>query len=213
MPLNPPQAYRKTEFTHRSGTAANRPAAGDVLAGTLYFATDTGAISRSDGVATWTSFGSSGSPWVLQATSTPTGVSSVDFTGLVGYADIRVIVSGITFGVASRPTLRVSTDNGASYFSTGGDYVSISGAGGPTNASEIEFMDTNLTTSRNGEILLEGCNVLGAPKVSRANFFSSDNFNMRFAINATIIANDVDAVRVLATQNFTGGTIYVLGRR
>ena len=55
MPLFPPQEYRKTEYTHRRGTAAARPAAADVLPGTLYFSTDTGVIERSTGSA-WESY-------------------------------------------------------------------------------------------------------------------------------------------------------------
>lgn len=59
MALNPPQDFRKTEFTHRSGLAAARPAASDVLVGTLYFSTDTGTIERSNG-AIWSAFGGDG---------------------------------------------------------------------------------------------------------------------------------------------------------
>jgi hypothetical protein len=55
MSLNPPQDYRKTEFTHRSGLSSDRPAASDVLVGTLYFSTDTLALERSNGT-TWDTF-------------------------------------------------------------------------------------------------------------------------------------------------------------
>ena len=50
-----PASYRKTEFTHRSGLAADRPDAADVLVGTLYFSTDTLALERSNGT-TWDTF-------------------------------------------------------------------------------------------------------------------------------------------------------------
>lgn len=50
MPLNPPQDYRKTEFTHRIGLASARPSATDVLIGTLYFSSDTFILERSNGV-------------------------------------------------------------------------------------------------------------------------------------------------------------------
>lgn len=53
-----PQAYRKTEFTHRIGLAADKPAASDVLVGTLYFSTDTEVIERSNGI-TWDSYSGS----------------------------------------------------------------------------------------------------------------------------------------------------------
>lgn len=54
MPLSPAN-YRKTAFTHRRGTAAARPAATDVLAGTIYFSSDTGIIERSTGIV-WESY-------------------------------------------------------------------------------------------------------------------------------------------------------------
>jgi hypothetical protein len=57
MSLNPPQDYRKTEFTHRAGLAADKPLATDVLPGTLYFSTDTGSLERSDG-STWSAYSS-----------------------------------------------------------------------------------------------------------------------------------------------------------
>lgn len=52
MPLFPPQYFRKTKSTHRIGTLAARPAAADVLEGTIYFASDTLVLYRSNG-ATW----------------------------------------------------------------------------------------------------------------------------------------------------------------
>lgn len=59
MPLNPPQGYRKTAFTHRRGTRAAQPLATDVLNGTLYFVTDEGVLERSNGTI-WESYGGSG---------------------------------------------------------------------------------------------------------------------------------------------------------
>jgi collagen triple helix repeat protein len=62
MALIPPQGFRKTEGIHRRGLAADRPAAADVLVGTLYFSTDTNSLDRSDG-STWSTYsGSGGSP-------------------------------------------------------------------------------------------------------------------------------------------------------
>lgn len=59
MPLNPPQGYRKTEYTHRRGLAADRPAAADVLKGTIYFSSDTLVLERSNGT-TWESYSGAG---------------------------------------------------------------------------------------------------------------------------------------------------------
>lgn len=59
MSLNPPQAYRKTEYTHRIGLDADKPAATDVLVGTLYFSTDTLILERSNGIS-WDSYSPAG---------------------------------------------------------------------------------------------------------------------------------------------------------
>jgi len=59
MSLNPPQDYRKTTYTHRIGLSANKPAANNVLPGTLYFSTDLVILERSDGT-TWVAYAPSG---------------------------------------------------------------------------------------------------------------------------------------------------------
>lgn len=55
MSLNPPQNFRKTAGEHRRGLAANRPAAANVLVGTIYFSTDTFNMERSNGTI-WESY-------------------------------------------------------------------------------------------------------------------------------------------------------------
>ncbi len=117
MPLNPPQAYRKTAYTHRRGTAAARPAAADVLPGTLYFATDTFVITRSTGVV-WESYSNAVVPTFT--------TGSVIFAGAAGElaqdnanlfwddtnnrlgigtaapgAPLEILVTGITTGLTS----------------------------------------------------------------------------------------------------------------
>jgi len=79
MTLFPPQDFRSTEQTHRQGLAANRPAAADVLVGTLYHSTDTNVVERSNGVA-WVAFSGGGSPGPTgPAGSTgPIGLDGID---------------------------------------------------------------------------------------------------------------------------------------
>jgi hypothetical protein len=75
MPLAPPQRFRKTEGIHRQGLAANRPAATDVLPGTLYFSTDTFTLERSDGT-TWSIYtGTGGGALTAHHTTHETGGS------------------------------------------------------------------------------------------------------------------------------------------
>jgi len=59
MPLFPPQKYRNVENIHRQGLAADRPAAANVLVGTLYFSTDTLTLERSNGTV-WTAYAGTG---------------------------------------------------------------------------------------------------------------------------------------------------------
>ena len=70
MPLLPAD-YRKTAQTHRRGTRADQPAATTVLAGTIYYVTDEGALERSTGAA-WESYSSSGVSRVVATGQTRT---------------------------------------------------------------------------------------------------------------------------------------------
>jgi len=54
-----PQSYRNVAQTHRVGLASQKPAANTVLAGTLYFSTDTGFLERSNAVS-WELYASTG---------------------------------------------------------------------------------------------------------------------------------------------------------
>jgi hypothetical protein len=85
MPLFPPQDYRNTANIHRRGLAANRPAAADVLPGTLYFSTDTLALERSDGTV-WATYSPSGSAGAQGAMGPmgPEGESYEDYSLIPG---------------------------------------------------------------------------------------------------------------------------------
>lgn len=152
-----------------------------------------------------------GSAWELVATQALSGAAQYDFNNLSQYTDIRVGFVGATFGSASEPRLRISTDNGATFLSASGDYVSVSGVGAPTNTTEFVFYTGTATAARSGQILIEGINIVNAPKWARATVFSQDNVLQRYAPTN----NAVSGVRLFnsAAVNFTGGTAYVYGRR
>src|SRR5262249_8568589 len=63
----------------------------------------------------WASAGGGGSAaWTLVTSSSPTSGTSVDFTGLSAYNELRVVCKDITLNVgADNLALRVSTDNGS----------------------------------------------------------------------------------------------------
>lgn len=105
MPLSPPQDYRKTRFTHRSGLAADKPAAADVLPGTLYFSTDTGAIERSNG-SSWAAYGNINQ--VISDTQTGSVNNWAPGSGIVNNTAVEwngasdAAVTGIAGGVSGR---------------------------------------------------------------------------------------------------------------
>lgn len=148
-------------------------------------------------------------PWVLTHTSSPSGVAQVDFTNLAGYSDIRVVLVGVTFGSGSACQLRVSTDNGATFLSASGDYVTVSGEGAIANATELRFYSTAATAARSSQLMIYGINV-AAPKWAQGIFFTTDSVGFRYMPTTS----QINAVRVLNSSavNFTGGTIYVFGR-
>lgn len=80
--------YRKTRKTQGYGLAAARPAATDVLPGTLYFSSDTFALERSNGT-TWDSYMPpiGGNTWINAAFNAGDYTSDVS-TWTVALADV-----------------------------------------------------------------------------------------------------------------------------
>jgi hypothetical protein len=181
---------------------------GNLPVGNLNSGTSASSSTFWRGDGTWAA--PAGAGWTLIATSTPTGVSSVDFTGLSVYTDIRIIVDGMTFGSAAKTQLRVSIDNGSTFKSASGDYKSMKADGTTVDGTEIDFYDTGATAARKGHILINAININGAPKIAMGigGAWNADGENLKY-INTT---SPITAIRVLASVNFTGGTIYVTGR-
>lgn len=149
---------------------------------------------------------SSGGYTVVQTGSLPAATTQ-DITGLSAYSDLVVLVVGVTFGSASKAQLRVSTDNGSTFKSASGDYKYLSGAGAETSATEIDFYDTTATAARTGIMVVNGINVGSAPKLAKCQFFNTDHGTV--LINVT---SQVNAIRILGSVAFTGGTYYVLAK-
>lgn len=84
-----PPDYRKIGSVHRIGLAADRPAASDVLVGTLYCSTDTATLERSNGT-TWESYAGSG------ATGPPGPTGPTGPTGATGATGPGVATGGAT---------------------------------------------------------------------------------------------------------------------
>lgn len=151
-----------------------------------------------------------GGGWSLAGTwAWSANVAQVDFTGLAGATDILVLCRGITLSLSGIAVLRVSVNNGVSFFATSGDYVSITAAGVESASTGLAMYDTSATAARSGGGIIHGANVTGAPRLMTSPMPVT---TQRMFVADT--ANDIDAIRVIPSGggDITGGSIYVFKR-
>ena len=153
-----------------------------------------------------------GSAWVLAGSNTSlSGVNHVDFTGLSAYSEIYVFVKGVTFGSADVVAVRVSSDNGLTFYSTNGDYVNVATSGAESNSTLSAGLWTpTATAARTGIADIQAFNLAQFHPVTYPNRTDAAGAPLGY-INQAVALN---AIRVLAAagNNFTGGAIYIFGR-
>lgn len=165
----------------------------------VYIAINTGAVLDWKRV---------GNDWKLAGSWTfSINVTEVDFTGLAGYNELMVIARGITVASSGQRQLLVSTDNGSTYRSTSGDYITTTTAGVESNAGSAAFHITASALARSGILRIPQAGLSGVPKsienpVSAAPILFIQS---TLPINALRINNS-------AAGNLTAGSIYVMGR-
>jgi hypothetical protein len=131
------------------GVAASRPAANAVAKGTIYSATDTGAITQSDGVSTWSTFA----------------------TISAGFSDPMTTRGDIIVRNASNVTARLGRGSAAQVLTSDGTDVAWSAAGGggaivmleqhtASTSATLDF--TTFISSTYDEYLFEAVNIIAA---------------------------------------------------
>lgn len=167
----------------------------------------------------WVTSSSAGA-WALAGTSwAATGVydqavdgaqANVSFLDLAGKTDIMVIMAATTLSVSGQEQLQVSTNNGSTWFTTSGDYISIDSAGVTTNTPGSRFVDTNHTAARHSTQIIWGANVTGIPKPMDLVPRGSGGKLVHFIASTS----PINAVRVNGSNggNVNGGKIYCLAR-
>lgn len=147
-----------------------------------------------------------GGAWTFIATNNiaaPT--ANLDYIDLDPYNEILVIIRNITASSSGTRQLLVSTDNGATFLTTSGDYRTISQAGVESNNTAIGFHLTPATTVKSGWAIISNFNVATYPKI-----VDPVLINEKIFIPTTSALN---AVRVLnSAGNMTAGDVYVFGR-
>ncbi|AZO38639.1 MAG: hypothetical protein EOS81_10615 [Mesorhizobium sp.] len=137
-----------------------------------------------------------------------TNVGNVDFTGLAGYNELMAVVRGITTSASGTLVLQVSTDNGSTFRSTSGDYVTIGATGAETNSIAAAGFNTgNLTSARSGYVWIPQAGLNGVVKPIH-------NFAAGVAAMFVQSTSPINALRIVNTAggNLTAGSAWVLGR-
>lgn len=143
--------------------------------------------------------------WALLATQAVAGAASYPFTGLAGYTEIMVVADSVTRSASVITALRVSTDNGATYLTSSGDYIAVDTNGVETNATSAAFHSTSTTSARSGQIIIRAFSNASGPKPT------SSSSSFPFYIIPTTTA--LNAVQVMVSSGtLDAGTIYVYGR-
>lgn len=148
-----------------------------------------------------------GGGWTLISTTTIAApAANIDFTGLGAYSDLLLIARGLTASLSGTRQAFVSTDNGATFFNTSGNYVFVASDGLETNVANAAITSAASAAARTLQMEIKG-NVTNTPKTIQnvgsvqPRIFIADN------------ANEIDAIRLNnSAGNLTGGTIYLLGR-
>jgi hypothetical protein len=156
-----------------------------------------------------TASGGGSGTWTLTTTPISSAVSSVDFTGLSG-TDFIIICRGVTQSASGVLISIVSTDGGANWYTTAGDYVALSTAGTETSsANGPAFFNTNTTSAKSGTVRMIGAGVNGVAKPMTCDVLTTET---RLFVGST---SPITGIRVKSSNgsaNLTGGTIYLLSR-
>lgn len=156
------------------------------------------------------------SAWSLVGTGqTATGVYdqavdgskvNIDFINLSAYNEIIVIARGLTCGTSSARQLLASVDNGSTFYTASGDYISIDGAGVETAQPKFAGHSTASTAARS--FIAHILNLKGVVKECQCQFTGTNQF---LFVAST---SDINALRINSggVNPITAGTVRVYGR-
>lgn len=154
-----------------------------------------------------------GGAWEIVGTWTySSAVSSVEFD-VTGYTDIIVTAQAVDPSGVARCALQVSSDAGATWFTTSGDYKYINNNGVTFNDVAIALYESYSNDPRSASLQMFAIDTGSLCKVALGSL--APTFTAWFDGAATAI-NRIRLVMLTsapANVNFAGGTIQVLGRQ
>ncbi len=151
-----------------------------------------------------------GAAWELIDTVTPDSTVLEYIWQNLDYNEIMIVFDDLTKSVSTTSGVRVSDDNGSTWFDTSGDYENFAAAGSSADADHIQTHATAAATTRSGHCLISHFNTSGSPKFIRTGNVSG---NSPFVfMGTTVVLNAVRFFNVSETGTMTGGTIYIWGR-
>lgn len=109
-----------------------------------------------------------GDPWVEIGTYDGETVDFVE-VDVTAYQAVKIVYFDITTSSSAIRTLFASTDGGATFRSTVGDYVEITNTGVKSNGGSWGFHDTATTSARSGWMTLDAINGNGNHKHCESN--------------------------------------------
>jgi len=186
-----------------------------LTAGTVYYvrnptantfevsATVGGASINTTGTQSGTQSVRKAATWTFSAAA-----ASVSITGITDYSDLMFIARNLTSSGVGNRNIIASVNNGSSYYSASGDYVSTGNNGVESNAAAWAIHDTSSTGARSFSGFMPAAGVLGTPKWALG-IGSGANLN-RYLVASL---DPVNAIQLSSgSGNLTGGNIYVLKR-
>lgn len=132
--------------------------------------------------------------------------ANIIFTGLGSFNELLIVARGLTNGTSGTRAVRVSVDNGSTFFTTSGDYVSVDNAGVEANVTVFATHATSSTAARS--LIAHITNMKGA--VKHCLHHNTTDIMRLFVASSS----DINAVNVFNAGggNMTAGTVRVYAR-
>lgn len=146
---------------------------------------------------------------IIEKRTISAAAQNQDFVGLAGYDEFLIVSRGITYGGGNNAmSLRVSTDNGATFYSGATNYKSISKAGAEADGSHFGNNSENLGATHTAVYIVRGNKAGSLPYCT-----TTAGQDPRIFVASTDKINALRLTTNSGAGTISGGTITLLGLR